>query len=126
MYYDVLAKVKNAARAKKTSFLTAFSKADFEVARTLVEAGYLKDVQKKVIDRKNFLEIRPAYAKGRPAMNDFKLVSKPSRHVYKTSDKLFPVKQGYGIAVLSTSKGIMTNRSARKAGVGGEYLFEVW
>jgi small subunit ribosomal protein S8 len=59
-------------------------------------------------------------------VNDFKIVSKPSRHFYMDYRSLRKVKSGHGVAVLSTSKGIMTDKEARKQKVGGEYLFEIW
>ena len=126
MYYDLLAKIKNAQMARKESFQTSFSKADLEVGKILVAAGYLKDVQKKTVGKKNFLEVKVAYKNQKGVLSDFRLFSKPSRHLYTGYKDLHPVKQNYGIGVLSTSKGIMNNKEARKQQVGGEYLFQVW
>ncbi len=126
MYYDLLAKIKNAVRVKKESFLTSFSQFDFEVAKTLVTNRYLKDVQKKTIGNKKFLEIKPNYRNNVPTINDFKIVSKPSRHLYVSYRRTRPVKQGYGLGIISTSSGIMTDRELRKKKIGGEYLFEIW
>ena|SRR6185369_9606444 len=126
MYYDLLAKIKNAQMARKESFQTSYSKADFEVAKILIAAGYLKDAQKKTVGKKNYLEVRLAYKNHKGALSDFKLISKPSRHIYTGYKELHPVKQNYGLGVLSTPKGIMNNKEARKQQVGGEYLFQIW
>jgi small subunit ribosomal protein S8 len=125
MYYDLLAQMKNAIRARKEKFTVPFSKMDHAVLTTLVQAGYLKSAEKEALGRRNVIVVRFP-GKGKTGMSDFKIVSKPSRHFYADYRSLHPVKQGHGVAVLSTSKGIMTDRAARKAKVGGEYLFEIW
>lgn len=126
MYWDILAKIKNAYLAKKEKVLIPFSKFDFEILKILVQNGYLKSVDKKNINRKNFLEIKLLYNNKQSAFSDFKIISKPSRHIYKSYKDLKPVKSGYGIGVISTSGGLMTEKEAIKNKVGGEYLFEVW
>ncbi|RJP44600.1 30S ribosomal protein S8 [Candidatus Parcubacteria bacterium] len=126
MHYDLLAKIKNAQSARKESLVTRFSKSDFEVAKILAEAGYVKDVQKRVSGHKSFIEIKLSYRGKQPGLLGFRIISKPSRRLYEGYRNLRPVKQGYGLAVLSTPKGILSNKEARKAKVGGEYLAEVW
>ncbi len=126
MYYDLLAKIKNAGLVKKEGFTTSYSNFDFEVAKLLVSRHYLKDAQKKVVGAKKFLEIKMSYKKGEPAMSDFRIISRPSRHMYVRNGAVKQVKQGYGMGVFSTNQGIMDNREARSKKVGGEYLFEIW
>jgi len=126
MYYDLLVKIKNAESAQKRAFTTSFSKMDFEVAKTLVRGGYLKDVEKNSAGKKNFLEIKVLGDKKKPSVSGVKIVSRPSRHIYVDYKQLHPVRQGYGIGVISTSRGIMSDKEARKNKVGGEYLFEIW
>ena len=87
--------------------------------------GFVKEIRKKLIGKKKFLDI-DLPMKAAVQVMQFKIVSKPSRHLYKKSQKLFPVKQGYGLAVVSASQGLMTGGEARKRRLGGEYLFEVW
>jgi small subunit ribosomal protein S8 len=123
MYYKLLPEIKNAVRARKDRIMTPFSNMDYAVLKALVETGYIKSVEKEAVGKKNFLSIKIG-KKG--VMNDFKLISKPSRHFYADYRSLRPVKQGHGVGVISTSKGIMTDKMARKQKVGGEYLFEVW
>ncbi|MCS6788955.1 MAG: 30S ribosomal protein S8 [Patescibacteria group bacterium] len=126
MYWDILAKIKNAYLAKKEKVLTPFSKFDFEILKILTEKGYIKSVDKKTIDKKLFLEIKLLYNNKKPAMSNFKLISKPSRHIFKKYTELKPVKNGFGIGLVSTSKGVMVEKDAIKKRVGGEYLFEIW
>ncbi|MEK7546825.1 MAG: 30S ribosomal protein S8 [Patescibacteria group bacterium] len=126
MYYDLLAKIKNAVNAKKENFSTPFSNFDFEVAKILAANGYLKDVQKKTVGNRNFIEIKINYKNNSSSFNDFKIISRPSRHIYVRSGEVRKVKQGYGLGMFSTTQGILADRDARKKKVGGEYLFEIW
>ncbi len=126
MYYDLLPKIKNAVRARKEKFIVPLSKMDLAVLKTLVAAGYIKSVEKEVVGKKNFIAVRLGDHAKKGATMDFKTISKPSRHIYIDYRSLHSVKQGYGVGVLSTSKGIMTDKEARKKKIGGEYLFEIW
>lgn len=127
MYYDLLARIKNGFHARKESILAPYSNFDFAVAKAIEDGGYVQGVAKRVMGKRTLLEVKMKYdADGAPLFTDFKLLSKPSRHMYKGKKELRPVKQNYGIAVLSTSSGVMSNKEARKKNVGGEYLFEIW
>jgi len=126
MYYRILPQIKNALAARKDRITIPFSKMDFAVLKALVGGGYVKSVEKETVGKKHFAVARLAPKDKSESMNDFKLISKPSRHVYADYRSLRPVKQGHGIGVISTSKGIMTDKEARKNKVGGEYLFEIW
>jgi small subunit ribosomal protein S8 len=125
MYYNLLSQLKNAIRAKKDKVVLPYSRMDAAVAAVLVEGGYLKGADVEAVDGKKVLILRPCRSR-KEVMNDFKIVSKPSRHFYFDYRSLRPVKQGYGMALLSTSKGIMSDKEARKQKIGGEYLFEIW
>lgn len=126
MYYDLLAKIKNAGLVKKEGFTTSFSNFDFEVAKLLVARHYLKDVQKKTVGSKKFLEVKLNYRNGESTMDDFKIISRPSRHMYVKTEDVKRVRQGYGMGVLSTNNGVMSDMDAKKKKVGGEYLFQIW
>jgi len=126
MYYNILSELKNAVRARKDRVVFPFSKMDFAVAKTLADNGYVKSAEKEMIGRKNAIVVRLSYKGTAGTVNDFKIVSRPSRHFYADYRSLRRVKQGHGLAVLSTSKGIMTDAEAKKQKVGGEYLFEIW
>ncbi len=126
MYYDAIIKVKNAQMAGKESVLVPYSRMDYAIFRVLADRRFVKDVQRKTIGRRNMLEVKLKYESGKQKIEGVKIVSKPSRRMYKPYAELKPVRQGFGIAVLSTSEGIMSNGEAYKRKVGGEYLFEIW
>ena len=125
MYYDLLTQVKNAQAVRRKSLRVSFSKLDLTVAEILAKHGFVKEVRKKLIGKKKFLDI-DLLSKTPAQVMQFKIISKPSRHLYKKSQELFPVKQGYGLSVISTSQGVMTGGEAKKRRLGGEYLFEIW
>ncbi len=124
MYYDLLPKIKNAVLARKEKITVPFSNMDFAVLKALAAGGYLKSVEKKPLGRRQVIEV--CLREKKLGLIEFKLISKPSRHFYMDYRSLRSVKQGYGLGVLSTSKGILSVREARKQKVGGEYLFEIW
>ncbi len=126
MYYDLLARIKNAYAAEKPSLLVPFSKVDFEISKILVKDKYLHEVQKRAINRKNYMDIKLSYQNHQPSFKDFKIISRPGRRIYTTYHDIKPVKNGYGLAIISTSKGVFNHKEARKMKVGGEYLFEIW
>ncbi|TSC82027.1 MAG: small subunit ribosomal protein S8 [Parcubacteria group bacterium Gr01-1014_20] len=126
MYQDLLSKIRNAGLARKDSLLVPFSDMDFSISKILANGGYVKEAQKKTISRKNFIEIRLDYNGRDPILKNFKIISRPSRHLYFGYRELKTVKHGYGLGVVSTPKGVMTVSEARHSKLGGEYLFEVW
>ena len=123
MYTNLLPKIKNAEQAGKKTLTAVFSGADFSVARVLADSGYIKDVQKKPVHKKIFLEIKLT---GKKSISGIKFVSKPSRRIYLRYKDIPRVKNGYGLGVFSTPRGVMSGKDARKNRVGGEYLFEIW
>ncbi len=125
---DMLIKIKNASRAHKREALSVpYSRLKFTIAAALLKAGYLAEVTKKARKTKNILEFTVAFGiEGKPAVTDVKRLSKPSRRVYLGVGDIRPVRNGYGALLLSTPKGILTDREAKKEHVGGEVLFSIW
>lgn len=127
----MLIRISNAQAVDKEHVSVPFSKIKFKIAQVLKENGFIQEVEKKSKKGRksevDYLLISLKYDDLRnPALNGFKLVSKPSRHLYAKVEDMKPVRSGYGIAVISTSKGVMSSKEARKQSVGGEILFEVW
>lgn len=124
---NMLVTMKNGARVSKGSVVVPFSGLKLAIAQCLKEHGYVTEVSKKT-QKKNIpvLEIELAYADGSARIHDVKRVSKPSRRVYMGIHDLRPVKNGHGMLVLSTPKGILSDKQARKEQVGGEALFMIW
>src|SRR3989338_1412473 len=126
MYTNVLTQLKNAQQAKKERIRVPYSKMDMAVLEVLAKSGYLSEASKKGRLPKRIIEIKLKYEDGKGVISGIKFVSKPSRKLYVGYKELMPVKQGYGLAVISTSKGIMTAKEARNMKLGGEVLFEIF
>lgn len=124
---DMLTRIRNAGSAKHDSVDIPASKMKKAIAEILLEEGYIKNFQ--IIDdgTQGVIRITLKYLPGKErAIQGLRRVSKPGLRVYAGSDELPRVLKGLGIAIISTSKGIMTDKSARKANVGGEVLAFVW
>ena len=126
MYHDLLTKIHNAQRAKKATLKMPFSNMDFAVAEILASKGFVAAVNKKGRTPKRVIEVDLKYDNGSGAITGIKFLSVPSRRLYAGYKDLRKVRQGFGVAVLSTPKGIMTAESARKQKLGGQLLFEIW
>ncbi len=125
MHYTILSELKNAVRAKKDKVIFPYSKMDLAILKKLAENGYVKSAEREAAGRKSIIVVKLATGATAP-LNDFKIMSKPSRHTYTDYRSLSAVRQGHGLSMLSTSQGIMTGKEARKGKIGGEYLFEIW
>lgn len=124
---DLLIRLKNAALVKKESVLLPYSKLKLEVANILKERGYLSAVEKRGRKQAKLLELSLAWEPdGRAKLHGVKRVSKPSRRIYSKAAELKPIKRGFGLAVISTSKGLKADAAARREKLGGEVLLEVW
>ena len=119
--------VKNAQAAKKESLKVPFSNMDLVVLELLHKYGFVAGVAKKGRMPKRVIEVVLKYdEKKSGAIRGISHLSVPSRRMYAGAKELRPVKQGYGLGVISTPKGIMAYHEAKKANVGGELLFEIW
>ncbi|MDO4997752.1 MAG: 30S ribosomal protein S8 [Neisseria sp.] len=118
---DMLTRIRNAQRASKKAVSMPSSKLKCAIATVLKEEGYIDDFAVSA-DAKPVLEIQLKYYAGRPVIEQIKRVSRPGLRVYKGSDEIPSVMNGLGVAIVSTSKGVMTDRKARAAGIGGELL----
>jgi small subunit ribosomal protein S8 len=123
---DMIITIKNAGNASKEDVVIPYSKVKQAIATCLMKEGYVKSVAKKT--KKGFpaIEIGIAYVGDAPRVNDVKRISKPSRRMYMGTKDIRPYKSGHGMTVLSTPKGIMSDKEARKEMVGGEILFTIW
>ncbi len=124
---DMIIMIKNAGNAGRESVVVSYSKIKHAIANCLLKEGYISSVSKKT--KKGFpgLELGIAYkADKEPRITDVKRISKPSRRMYVGVKEIKLVKNGHGALILSTPKGILTGREARKEMVGGETLFNIW
>jgi len=123
---NMLIMMKNASLAGRPSITVPYSKLKHAIAEHLSSAGYLSGVLKKMKKNQPMLELALVYTDGTAKLKDVKRLSKPSRRVYMSVKEIRPVKNGHGSLFLSTPKGILTDKEARKELVGGEALFMIW
>ncbi|MCI0532795.1 30S ribosomal protein S8 [bacterium] len=124
---DMLIRIKNAGLVRADSAQFPYSNIKFSIANLLMTEGYVKSVSKKGKKVKRTIEIGLLYDKdGKPRIHDVKRESKLSRRIYKGFRTITPYRRGYGMTVLSTTKGIIPDKIARKEKIGGEVLFKIW
>lgn len=124
---DMLARIRNAGRARHERIELPASKLKRAVAQVLADAGYLAEVRTESREGKATLVIGLRYDEdGDPLIDGLRRVSRPGRRVYVNAEQVPRVRRGLGMAVLSTSRGVLSDRAARTERVGGEVLCEVW
>jgi len=123
---NLLIALKNAGNAGKETATVPFSKLQSAIAKALFDAGYVASYSKKTKQGHDVLELGVAYVNDRPRIHDVKRISKPSRRLYAGVHDIRSIKNGHGILVLSTPKGILTGDQAKSEHTGGEILFEIW
>ena len=124
---DMLTRVRNANSAGKATVSMPSSKKLVEIARIMVQEGYVQGFEVLPAEPRDILEITLKYgARKERVIRGIKRISKPGLRIYAGKDELPRVLGGMGTAVVSTSKGVMTDREARKAGVGGEVIAYIW
>ena len=122
---DMLTRLRNAAAVGKEDVVVPLSRVKFEIAKILEKEGYLATVEKSDAHHGQ-LKLKVMFTPEGPTLRNVKRVSKPGRRVYAPKAELPRVLNDYGIAVVSTSAGLMTNKEARKRGLGGEIICEVY
>ena len=124
---ELIIGIKNAGKAGKDSVKFPYSNFKMAVAEVLQKENYIKSASKIGKAPKRKLEVEVAYkGKNVPKIKDVVRVSKLSKRIYNGAKEIKSVKRGYGVAIVSTSKGIMTDKEAKKAKIGGEVLFKIW
>ncbi|HET6343002.1 MAG TPA: 30S ribosomal protein S8 [Gemmatimonadota bacterium] len=123
---DCLTRIRNACRARQKRVDIPASKIKVEIARILLENHYIQNY--KVLDdgKQGVLRVYLKYHDDRPVLHGIERVSRPGLRVYRKRDGLPRVRGGIGTAIVSTSRGLLTDREAREAGIGGEVVARVW
>ena len=119
---DMLTRIRNGQSAGKVRIMMPMSKQKLAIAEVLKQQGYIRDFSVEEVEGKSQLGILLRYFEGRPVIEMLKRVSRPGLRVYKRKDDIPKVMDGLGVAIVSTSKGLMTDRQAREAGHGGEIV----
>ena len=127
---DMLTRIRNAQAVRKTDLVVPFSKVKYAIAEILKKEGYVANVEKIDAGTENGLSAIKIVLKylgpKEPAITNLKRISKPGLRIYVTKDDLPRVLNNIGFAIISTSKGLMTNKQARKQGLGGEVICEIY
>jgi small subunit ribosomal protein S8 len=119
---DMLTRIRNAQATDKVSVAIPASKVKLAIAKVLKDEGYIDDFAQRTVEGKNVIEIGLKYYAGKPVIEKLERVSRPGLRIYRGRDDIPRVLNGLGVAIVSTSRGVMTDRRAREAGVGGEVL----
>jgi small subunit ribosomal protein S8 len=119
---DMLTRIRNAQLAEKLSVAMPSSRVKASIAQVLKDEGYIDDFKVSEADGKSVIEIALKYYAGAPVIEKIERVSRPGLRIYKGRDDIPKIMNGLGIAIVSTSKGVMTDRKARATGIGGEVL----
>lgn len=123
---DFLTRFKNACRAGREDFSAPYSRIKADIARILQDEGYLWGYEVSTAGKYPVLKVRAKFVDGRPVLTDLERVSSPGRRQYVGSDDIPRVLNGLGIAILSTSKGVMSGARAKRERLGGEIIAYVW
>jgi small subunit ribosomal protein S8 len=123
---DMLTRLRNGQMANKKTVMVPASKVKGAMLAVLVEEGYLRSVKDAELDGHKAFEVELKYYNGKPVMNEIKRISKSGLRKYSSSKELPQVRNGLGIAIVSTSHGVMTNAKAKEANIGGEVLCTIF
>jgi small subunit ribosomal protein S8 len=119
---DMLTRIRNAQTARKASITLPASKQKLAVAKVLEQEGYIASVTKEEVDGKGVMTLELKYYQDRPVIERLQRVSRPGLRIFRRADQLPVVQGGLGVAIVSTSQGVMTNAQAKAQGHGGEVL----
>jgi len=124
---DMLTSIRNAQAARKETVSVPYSKIKMEIAKVLAKEKFIKEVDHKGKKVNKTIDIVLNYnGLNRPAITSLKRVSKPSRRIYSPSSKIKKIRQGFGFQILSTPRGILSGKDARREKIGGEVICEVY
>jgi small subunit ribosomal protein S8 len=123
---DMLNQIRNSQAVKKTDVLIPFSNLKNEIASILSKENFLGDVKKISKGKNKMLKINLKYENGTPIIDGLRKISKPGQRIYVGADDIKKVRGGFGVSIISTPKGLMTGKQAKRSKLGGEILIEVW
>lgn len=123
---DFLTRIRNASAAKHKSVDVPASNLKMAIAEILKDQGYIQDFSKSEDGKQGVLSLKLRYYYGQPVIREIHRVSKPGRRIYAPAERLPRVRNGLGIAIISTPRGVMTDKEARRENVGGEVLCTIW
>jgi len=123
---DMIVRIKNGLQIQKDEIFIPFSKIKEETAKILKEKGFIDSYKKIQKGKREFLVLSLKYKNNLSAISEIKRISKPGRRFYIDTKEIPKLTKGFGVLILSTSKGIMADEEAKKIGIGGEVILRVW
>ncbi|MCH7827542.1 MAG: 30S ribosomal protein S8 [Bacteroidetes bacterium] len=123
---DLLTRIRNASKAKKIRVEIPSSKMKLSLVEIFKQQNFIQDYILVEDNKQNVIDVKLKYINGEAAISGLKKISKPGLRIYEGADNLPRVLNGLGIAVISTSKGLMTEKQARKEAIGGEVICHIW
>lgn len=123
---DMLTRIRNAQAVLKPEVFVPFSKIKYQIIKILEKEGFVEKVERKGRGVRKKIKIVLKYEDKTPAISGLRKVSKPGQRIYLPVKKIKPVRGGFGIAIISTPKDLMTDKEARKKRLGGEIICEIW
>lgn len=123
---DMIIRINNAKSVLHPTVSIPFSNFKYEIAKILEKEGFIAKAEEKGKKIKKTIEITLKYDNKTPMISGLRRISKPGQRIYSEAKEIKKVKGGYGISIISTPKGLMTNREARKKKIGGEVIIEIW
>ena len=123
---DMITHIKNAGNAGRETVVVSYSNLKADIAKVLKEGGFIRNFEKKSKGARHSLSIDLFVENRTPKIKGVKRISKSSKRIYKKSTEIRSIKNGYGMLVLTTPKGVMAGHQARKEKLGGEVLFSIW
>ena len=123
---DMLTRIRNAQAVSSKTVLIPFSNLKLNLAKILEKQGLIGKVNVQGRKIRKIIEIKLIYKDGESVITSIKRISKPGQRIYIKKDEIKPIRQGYGLTIISTSKGLMTNMEAKKKRLGGEVICEIW
>jgi small subunit ribosomal protein S8 len=119
---DMLTRIRNAQQSEKVDVTMPSSKVKVAIAKVLKDEGYIEGFDVRSVEGKSELNVSLKYYAGKPVIEKIERVSRPGLRIYRGREDIKPVMNGLGVAIVSTSKGVMTDRKARATGIGGEVI----
>ncbi|TET54875.1 MAG: 30S ribosomal protein S8 [Actinobacteria bacterium] len=123
---DMLTRIRNSNQIHQGEVEIPFSKPNLQIGRVLKEQGYINDYSVESAGKFEMIKVNLKYVDGQRAITGLKRISKPGLRVYAKSEKIKPVLGGLGVAIVSTSKGMLSDKEAREKNIGGEVIAYVW
>jgi len=122
---DMLTRIRNASAARKADVVIPFSKMKWEIANIMAKEGFIRSAE-KILEGRGGVKVQLKYQNTLPRIDGINRISKPGRRIYINNEEIRKVRNGLGIAILSTSKGLFTDKQAREMKIGGELICEIY